>query len=212
MLTIYGGKMSRAARCMWVLEELGVPYRQVLVPDAKAPAYLALNPMGKVPTLADGDFVLTESVAINAWLAARHATAALATSLLPADVQVRARIDQWTSWAITEVEFHFTTMVREVRRATQAGETPDAAIVGQCLANVAATLTVLEQHLDQGREWVAGDGFTLGDINAAFPIAMIAPRLDMAAFPHVAAWLGRCTARPAWQRVMARDESGLDTI
>lgn len=207
MLTIYGGKMSRAARCMWVLEELGLPYRQVLVPDSKAPAYLALNPMGKVPTLVDGDFVLTESVAINAWLASRQPS-----DLLPADPQVRARVDQWTSWAITEVEFHFTTMVREVRRAAQAREAPDAALVGQCLANVSATIAVLERHLAEGHAWLAGDGFTLGDINAAFPIAMIAPRLDMAAFPHVSAWLDRCTTRPAWQRVMARDESKLDTI
>lgn len=207
MLTIYGAKMSRAARCMWLLEELGIPYRQVLVPDTKASSYLAINPMGKVPALVDGDFVLTESVAINAWLAGRQPTA-----LLPVDPLVRARIDQWTSWVITEVEFHFTVMVREVRRATQAGEAPDGALVAACLASIAATLDVLEAHLAQGRDWVAGEDFTLADINVAFPVAMLAPRLDLARIPHVAAWLERCTKRPAWQRVMARDESALDTI
>ncbi|WP_068076638.1 glutathione S-transferase family protein [Novosphingobium lentum] len=207
MLTIYGTKPSRVARCLWALEELGLAYTQVAVPDSKAPAYLALNPMGKVPVLVDGDFVLTESVAITAYLASLQPS-----ELLPSAPRLRARIDQWSSWAITEVEFHFTIMVREIRRAGQAGEAPNGDVVATCLANVAVTLGALETHLAAGNAYVAGDGFTIGDINTAFPISGIAPRIDMAPFPLIADWLARCTARPAFLRVQAIDESGLATI
>jgi len=204
MLTIYGTKPSRVARCLWALEELGLPYTQVAVPDSKAERFLALNPMGKVPVLVDGDFVLTESVAITAYLATLTPNA-----LLPTDARARARMDQWTSWAITEVEFHFTVMVREIRRAGQAGEAPDSGLVGACLKGTADTLGALEKYLAAGNAYVAGDSFTLGDINTAFPIAGIAPRIDMSACPAISDWLARCTARPAWQRVQAIDDSAL---
>lgn len=207
MLTIYGTKPSRVARCLWALEELGLPYVQVKVADTKAPAFLALNPMGKVPVLVDGDFVLPESVAINAYLANKQPT-----DLLPSEPQARARIDQWSSWAITEVEFHFTVMVRELRRAGGAGDAPDGALIAACLAGVSDTLTALERHLATPNAYVAGAGFTIGDINTAFPIAGIASRIDMDQFPAIKDWLARCTARPAWQRVQAIDESGLDTF
>lgn len=202
MLTIYGTKPSRVGRCLWALEEIGLPYRQLAVPDSKSPAYLALNPMGKVPVLVDGDFVLTESVAINGYLAALAGS-----DLLPSDPKMRARSDQWTSWAITEVEFHFTVMVREIRRAGGAGEAPNAEVIGACLKGVSDTLGALERHLAAGNAYVAGDSFSVGDINAAFPIAGIAPKIDMTPFPAVSDWLARCTARPAWQRVQALDDS-----
>ncbi len=206
MLTIYGTQPSRVARCLWALEELGLAYKQVAVPDKRAPAFLALNAMAKVPVLTDGDFVLTESVAINAYLAALAPT-----PLLPSDPRVRARIDQWSSWTITEVEFHFTIMVREIRRAGQAGEAPNGELVAACLKGVVDTLGVLEAHL-AGDAYVAGDAFTIGDINTAFPIAGLAPRLDMTAFPRISDWLARCTAREAWQRVTRIDEANLERL
>jgi glutathione S-transferase len=205
MLTIYGTKPSRVARCLWALEELGLAYAQVRVPDPRKPEFLALNPMAKVPVLVDGDFVLTESIAINAYLAA-------GSPLLPTDRRQRARIDQWSSWAVTEVEFHFTVMVRELRRAGGAGTPPDAALVAGCLASVTETLGALEAWLAKGNAYVAGAAFTVGDINVAFPIAGIAPRLDMTAFPSMSAWLARCVGRAAWQRVQAIEDAGLEAV
>lgn len=207
MLTIYGIKPSRVARCLWALEELGIEYKQVGVAEPKSAAFLELNPMGKVPVLVDGPFVLTESVAITAYLASKAPT-----PLLPADRQVRARIDQWSSWAITEVEFHFTTMVREIRRAAQAGEPPNGELVAACLSNVTQTLGALEKHLAAGNAYVAGEAFTIGDINTAFPIAGIAPRIDMSGYPKVVDWLARCLARDAWKRVQAIDDTALEKI
>lgn len=206
MLTIYGKRLTRAGRCLWALEELGLPYRCIpLDPsrgETRSDDYLSLNPVGKVPLLLDGDFALRESLAINAYLVAQQPT-----PLWPDDARTRARIGQWSCWAATEVEFHFTVMVRELRRA--AGGTPDAAVIEGCLGAIGTTLEVLEQALLEDGPYVAGDAFTVGDINTAFPILGIAPRLDMTRFPAVAGWLARCGARPAWQRVQARDEAAL---
>ncbi|WP_114951617.1 glutathione S-transferase family protein [Sphingosinicella terrae] len=208
MLTLYGRKLSRAARCLWALEELGLPYRQVPIDtnngESRREGYLALNPAGKVPTLVDEDFVLRESVAIN------HYLVGLAPNpLWPDQLRVQALILQWSSWSVTEVEFHFTLVVRELRRAAAAEEAPDAKLVGDALSAVSGTLATLEAHLAGGTAWVAGDAFTIGDVNTAFPIIGLSQRIDMAPFPAIRDWLARCTSRPAWHRVQAIDEEKL---
>src|ERR1700730_3319093 len=70
---IYGPTASRAARALWIVHELGIPFEHVAMEmkDLKAPDYLQVNPNGKVPTLVDGDFKLFESMAINLYLAKR---------------------------------------------------------------------------------------------------------------------------------------------
>ena len=102
MLRIYGWKKSRAVRCMWVLEELGLEYEQIpLNPHAgetRTPEYLALNPAGKIPTLVHDGFVLSETVAINWYLAS-----SFPGTLLPADRQAQAQTQQWTSWALSDL-------------------------------------------------------------------------------------------------------------
>jgi glutathione S-transferase len=207
MLKIYGNKPQRVMRCLWALEELGLDYEQVSVPDKSAESFRTLNPAGKTPVLVDGDFLLTESCAINRYLAALKPG-----PLLPDDDRTAALIDQWTSWAITEIEFHFTVMVREMRRAENAGEMADKAVIGQCLNDITDTLAVLEGHLANGNAYVAGDRFTIGDINACFPVSGIVGKIDMGPFPKVADWVTRCTSRDAWKRVVAIDESRLSKL
>lgn len=71
-LTLYTNPMSRGQIARWMLEEIGQPYEQVVLdygPAMKDPAYLAINPMGKVPALKHGDAVITECAAICAYLA-----------------------------------------------------------------------------------------------------------------------------------------------
>ena len=74
-LTLYTNPHSRGTNVRWMLEECGADYDTVGVPfgaEMKAPAYRAINPMGKVPALTHGDTVLTETVAILTWLAERY--------------------------------------------------------------------------------------------------------------------------------------------
>ena len=73
MIKIYGPKASTAGRCLWAAEEMAIPYESVAVDmqakEHKTPEFLAMNPNGKVPVMKDGDLVLWESFAINAYLA-----------------------------------------------------------------------------------------------------------------------------------------------
>ena len=69
MLRLYGNPRSRAARCLWMLEEMGGPYELVekstRADDLQSDEYLRLNPSARIPTLVDGELVLWESMAIN---------------------------------------------------------------------------------------------------------------------------------------------------
>ncbi len=80
MLKLYGGTRTRASKVQWYLEELSIPYEFVLLDLAagehQKPEYLAINPMGKVPAIVDGDLKLWESGAILLYLAEKYAQAA----------------------------------------------------------------------------------------------------------------------------------------
>ena len=77
MITLYHHPYSRAASTIWTLEEVGVPYElrhvDIMTGAQKAPEIVALNPMGKLPVLTDGDTVVTENAAISLYLADRYA-------------------------------------------------------------------------------------------------------------------------------------------
>src|SRR5690348_14205741 len=96
MLKLYGSTFSRAAIVHWYLEELGVPYEYVQL-DMQAgahrqPEFLAINPMGKVPAIVDGDFKLSESGAIILYLADKHGK-------MPDTPEKRGEIIQWVLFA-----------------------------------------------------------------------------------------------------------------
>ena len=202
MLKIYGWKRSRAIRCIWTLEELGLDYEQVpLNPHAgetRTPEYLALNPSGKIPTLVHDDFVLTESIAINYYLASTFPG-----SLLPRDTRALARLQQWTSWAVTELEPPMVAIMREGRRSA---EQIDQTRIANSHAEVHQTVDrILERHLAQQPQILPGSDFTLADLNVACVVnSMPMLGLDLTPHPQVAAWLQRCLARPAWQRAQEK--------
>lgn len=94
-LVLYTNPMSRGRIARWMLEEVGQPYRTETLDYAttmKAPAYLAINPMGKVPALQHGDIVVTETAAICAYLADAFAQAGLAP---PAGDRLRGPYYRW---------------------------------------------------------------------------------------------------------------------
>src|SRR5258707_6570236 len=131
MLKIYGWKRSRVVRCMWVMEELGLQYEQIpLNPNegqTRTPDYLALNPQGKIPTLVHDDFVLTETMAINSYLAS-----SFPGSLWPATPRGPASLQQCTSWGLSELEPPFVAIGREGRRPK---EQDDYARIRHCNAD-----------------------------------------------------------------------------
>jgi len=202
MLKIYGWKRSRTIRCIWTLEELGLEYEQIpLNPNAgetRTPEYLALNPSGKIPTLVHDAFVLTETTAINLYLASTFPG-----SLLPRGAQDVARLQQWTSWALTELEPSLVAIFREGRRPE---EEIDRSRIAGWKADVEKTVgTVLEPHLSRQPQILSGSEFTLADLTvSSVASSMQALGLEVGRHPHVAAWMQRCFSRPAWQRTQDR--------
>ena len=202
MLRIYGIKRSRAIRCMWTLEELGVEYEQIpLNPHAgetRTPEYLALNPGGKIPTLVHDDFVLTETMAINLYLASTFPG-----SLLPGDRKGMAKLHQWTSWALTELEPPLVSIMREGRRPEPQ---VDAARLDAWRADIHGMVdSVLERHLARHESMLGGAGFTLADLNvASVASSMQLLGVDLTGHPRTSAWMQRCFARPAYQRAQQK--------
>ncbi len=99
MLKIYHSKQSRSMRVVWLCEELGLPYEvehlAMFTPEMKTPDYLAIHPLGKVPAIDDGGFVLWETGAIFEYLVARYSDGAL---IPPRDTREGARAAQWIGY------------------------------------------------------------------------------------------------------------------
>jgi glutathione S-transferase len=200
MIKLYGVAMSRAMRCLWALEECGVPFELVpthFLTDAHAPAYLKINPNGRIPALQDGDITLFESLAINLYLARKYGPA-----LWPTSVADEGRTYQWSVWAMTELEEPVITAL--MHRAFLPAEMRDPAKGDEAAERFKKPLAVLDGAL-AGRSFLVGSAFSIADLNVASVLA-IAPMagLDVAPTPNAAAWLARCTERPALARAQAR--------
>jgi glutathione S-transferase len=207
----YGTLSGNSARSAFALAEAGVAFTPHPIgspngENREAP-YLALNPMGKVPALVDGDLRLWESNAINWYVAEKHPEA----RLLPASLAGRASVQRWLMFQAAHVSPACMTLFRKtnarVRAVWKTDATPEA--VEAARQELGRYLPVLEQAL-AGRDWLEGD-FSLADLAYAPHLAMIAAGdagFDFAATPNVRAWLARMWARPGWKRAVEMSLSG----
>jgi len=187
-----------------MLEEVGQPYqlldKSTRVDDLHSAEYLRLNPNARIPTLVDGDLVLWESMAINLYLAQKYEG-----PMHCASPEVLGLAAQWSFWAMLEIE-HLLLHLLE-HRAVLPEFARDVSAVERNELLLKKPLTVLNCCL-AGRGYLAGDGFTVADLNVAGILAWgkIA-RLDLSAHPDLARWLDGCLARPAYARVRDRSKS-----
>src|SRR5579863_195629 len=155
-LVLYTNPMSRGRIARWMLEEVGQPYKTEVLDYAstmKAPAYLAINPMGKVPALRHGDAVVTETAAICAYLADAFPQAGLAP---PSGSKLRAPYYRWLFFTAGPVEAALTN------KALGFEVPPDRErMMGY--GNIAQTLDTLEAAVSRG-EYLVGDSFTAADL------------------------------------------------
>jgi glutathione S-transferase len=201
-MKLYNADLSpNALRVRAVAKELGVELEIVGLDfrkgEHKTPAYLAMNPNGKVPTFVDGDFVLWESRAINAYLAS------LKGRLYPQDLKKRALVDQWTYWHAVHLGPAMQRVVYErvIKKMFGRGEA-DENVVASGLKEVAELLTVLDANL-AGKEWIAGE-LSIADFAVASTFVYVKPAgIPLGAAPNIGAWLARIEARPSWQYAVA---------
>jgi len=215
MITIYGVYRSRALRNIWFLEEAGVPFKLVPViqafrltdpdaPDAplhsRHPDFLKINPNGGIPAMDDDGFTLSESFAINFYLARKFGLP-IGTD----DMAESARFAQWSLFGATEIEPHSIQIL--YNRVQLPPEQRNEARVTEALAALQTPLATLDRALAANGHLVGGR-FTVADINVAEVIRYALPvPAVLDGVPHVKAWLAACHARPAWKKIMAAREA-----
>jgi glutathione S-transferase len=212
MLTIYGVYRSRATRTIWLAEELGIPFKTVPVVQAnrlkdplaadaplntRSPSFLKINPNGHVPSIDDDGLILHESLALNLYLAKKHAG-----PLAPQNVSEDGQITMWSIWAITEVEGLALQVMRN--RVALPPADRDEKAAAAAVAALKKPFAVLDQALTAGSGYIVGGRFTVADINVSECVryASGAPELFEAA-PKVKAWLAACQSRPAFKKMWA---------
>ena len=202
MLRIYGSARSRGVRVLWMAGELGLTYDHKdwlpRAPETRTPEYLALNPNGRVPTIDDDGFILSESMAINFYLAKKHKSA-----IYPADPKNEARALQWSLWETDRLDRQIVNYMRHSKELPQAERKPEVAEAA--LKEIVESFGVLEIALSRS-EWLAGRAFSVGDLNVAAALYR-ALAMDLGKWPHLDAWLKRCWDRPPAKKVRAMREA-----
>jgi len=201
-IRFYSWPRSSGTKVHWALEEVGQPYESVVLDRARgehrAPAYLAVNPNGKVPALVDGDETFFESLAILLHLGQRYG---VDRGLWPAGPRERAEALSWTVWGVPELQtsgmqFVYHGLDSPMSYAPDQRSRATAEYNGGQLQEL---LDVLERRLD-GREHIMG-AFSLVDVPAALSLLIMRKvGVQIEGRPRILSWLERCAARPAYAR------------
>ena len=186
MLKLYGGLRSRASIVQWYLEELGVPYQFVLLnmeeDEHRKPDFLAINPMGKVPAIVDGNFQLWESGAILLYLAEKHGK-------MPESLEHKSIITQWVIFS------NSTLAIGLFIEANREREMPKL-------------LTPLNEIYSR-QTFILGEDFSVADVAVGSILSYVPTmlQLDLSEYPTVTDYIKRITERPAFQKTIGQRRS-----
>ena len=194
-ITLYHHPFSRAANVIWMLEEASVPYelRFVDMPkgEQKTPQIAALNPMGKLPILTDGEVVVTESAAIGLYLADRYSLGKLAPA---PDDPARATYLRWSFFAPSVIEPGMMAKANGWQfRPSNAGWGTQESMLAAMESAVA------------GKSFVLGDRFSMADCIFGGTIRFMLRFKLLEPTPTFSAYAERLAARPSAQRSDARN-------
>jgi glutathione S-transferase len=188
-LVFYTNPMSRGRIVRWMLEEVGQPYETVLLDwgsGSKSSDYLALNPMGKVPTIVHGDTVVTECAAICAYLADAFPQAKLAP---PSGSKLRGPYYRWLFFAAGPIE-------QAAGAKSMGWEAPPERKMMLGYGSMEDVISTLDGAL-QGREYLVGDSFTAADLYIGAHLGWGMSFGTLEKRPVFEAYVARLQARPA---------------
>ena len=196
MITLYWCPRTRAARAMWLLEELGEPYTLEVIDirdpaDRVRPDFLACSPLSKVPAIADGEVKIHDSATIGLYLADSYPAAGLAPAVDD------PRRGDYLYWML------FTPGVLEPAMAEKhGGWATDRHRNGW--GDFSTMIETLERGVSNG-PWLLGEQFTAADVLVGSSANFIRMFGLLPENPAIEAYIDRCLARPAYQRTLARD-------
>ena len=200
-LILYTNPMSRGRISRWMLEEVGVPYRTEILDYAekmKAPEYLAINPMGKVPTLRHGDVIVTEGAAICAYLADAFPEAGLAP---PPGDPASASYYRWLFFAAGPVEAAVTNKALGVTYPPERKR-----MVGY--GDFADTMDALESAV-AGTTYIAGDRFSAADVYVGSQIGFGLQFGSIDKRPAFEKYFAGISARPSYRSAGEFDDAAM---
>ncbi len=188
----YFNPMSRAITTHWMLTELGVEHEQVVVDpmsgETGSPEYRQINPMGKIPTLVDGEIVVTEVAAICAYLADRYPEKGLAP---PPGSRERGRYYRYLFFPGTTLEPMFTTRLLGV--TDYRAESVGWGDFERCMATV--------ESMTPPSEWALGSHFSAADVVFGGTLDFaVQSRWIESPTPRLAAYVARIKDRPAYRQ------------
>ena len=189
---------SNVLQVMWTLGELQIVYRRHAVGGSfggtKTPAYLAMNPNARIPTIKDGAFVLWESNAIVRYLCRRYDRTSI---LLPNDEETYALADQWMDWYKTTLYPAYIDLVWSIVRT----EPPlrDRRRISEVKELTEQRLAIFDRQL--GRTgFVLGSRLSMADIPfGGLVYRYLSLDIGRPRFPHIEAWYSRLCERSAYQ-------------
>lgn len=196
-ITVYHHPFTRAASVVWMLEELEIGYElkfvDIMKGEQKRPDFLAINPMGKLPTIVDGDVVVTESAAIGLYLADRYAPGRLAPVL---DAPERGAYLRWSVFAPSVIE------PGSMAKAAGWSFKPGQAGWGEHEAMVSAIESAVT-----GRDFLLGKNFSMADVIFGGTVRFMLRFKMLEPRPSISSYVERLDARPASQRAEARNQA-----
>lgn len=195
MITLYGIEWSRAQYVLFTLAELGLDFKHIstnpFTEEKNAPDYLKLNPLAQVPTLVDGDLVLTEAMAINFYLSKKYGAEKLWVSRL----EDEAQIYKWTFFAVTQMETSCVDLILHTKTLDENQKNPD--LIRLAERKLAKPLEVLNEYLAD-KDMLIAHQFTVADINMTGVLSYARDgEFDFSPYPHVARYLDAILSRPA---------------
>ncbi|EPJ80061.1 MULTISPECIES: glutathione S-transferase family protein [Pseudomonas] len=200
MITVHHLNNSRSQRILWLLEELGLPYEiKRYQRDPKTnlapPELKAINPLGKSPVLEDGPHVLIESGAIVDYLIRRHGNGALQPD--PAS----ATYDEYVQW----LHFAEGSAILPLMLNLYVGRLGDAG--APLLPRINSELDNYLGYLNTAlglTPYLVGEALSGADIQMSFIGEFAKAQGKVGPYPHLAAWVERFQARPAYKKAISR--------
>lgn len=199
---LYHCKDARSLRPLWTLEELGVPYRLTNMgfpPRFEYEGYLEINPLGTVPTLIDGEMLMTESAGICEYLVARHGPTPLAVVKDEADFGLYLN---WLHRSDATLTFPLALVLRYSK--LEPPERRSQQVVDDYTQWFFSRLRSVESGLE-GRDYLCAGRFTIADICVGYALLLATDlELDFKFGPNTKAFLARIKSRPAFARSMEK--------
>ena len=198
MITLYGIEWSRAKYGLFTLAELGLDFQHVRInpfeKEKNSPEYLKLNPLAQVPTLVDGDLVLTEAVAITFYLSRKYGAGKLWADWL----EDEAQIYKWSLFAVTQMETACVDLIMHRKVLDAKARNPD--IIQTAEKKLMKPLEVLNSHL-AGKDFLVTGKFTVADINMTGVLSYaLSGEFDFSPYREVARYLDAMLSRPACKK------------